>query len=234
MIALLLASVLSIAVSDARAGALYINGVRADDAPAVVLERCTVRIDEAGNVFIDAPGYRAPAPAPAASKAVRGPVAVRLDPVRGAASDHARAVDLADAASPPVVATASPPTAVVAPVPAAERDTPRAVPVGRWWLVTENQESLQQAVEVRVNGAPVRTLRASAVQVLLDVGPWLRVGVNTVEFVPVAGGGSGALAAWIGSGTPVNGILRLDAPEVRYVLGTGDAGGVQRFALTVR
>ncbi|MEN9787595.1 MAG: hypothetical protein RLZZ299_2859 [Pseudomonadota bacterium] len=229
----LLASALLFAVPDARAGALYINGVRMDDTPEVRLERCTVRIDEAGNIHIDAPGYRPPAPT--ASAPGRGPVAVRLDPVHGAASDAARAVATASVASSPAAPpVASPPVGTVSPVSGPVRETPRAVPAGRWWLVTEDQQSTQQAVEIRINGARVRTLRSSGVQVLIDVGPWLRVGVNAIEFVPQAGAGAGSLAAWIGSGTPVNGTLRLDAPEVRYALGSGDAGGVQRFALTVR
>jgi hypothetical protein len=41
----------------ASAGALYINGVRADEPPAVTLEGVTVRIDAGGNIFIDAPRY---------------------------------------------------------------------------------------------------------------------------------------------------------------------------------
>jgi hypothetical protein len=226
MIPLLLAPALLLAVPDARAGALYINGVRMDAAPEVRLERCTVRIDPSGNIFIDAPGYRPSAPNPSIPE--RGPVAVRLDPVRGVVADPVPAVaqDVVVAAVAPVRPAVAPPVAEPA----------RAAPTGRWWLVTEDQESTGQAVEVRINGTVVRTLRSSSVQVLLDVGPWLRVGTNTVEFVPLAGSvaGAGALAAWIGSGIPVNGTLRLDAPEVRWVLGAGDAGGVQRFALTVR
>jgi hypothetical protein len=56
----------------ASAGALYINGVRADEPPAVTLEGVTVRIDAGGNIFIDAPRYNvqvvsaAPAPVVAA------------------------------------------------------------------------------------------------------------------------------------------------------------------------
>jgi len=68
----------------ASAGALYINGVRADEPPAVTLEGVTVRIDAGGNIFIDAPRYNvqvvsaAPAPVVAARPATAAPSAAPL------------------------------------------------------------------------------------------------------------------------------------------------------------
>ena len=53
MIALVLLALLR----EAAAGSIYINGVRADEPPAVTLQGVTVRIDAAGDIFIDAPRY---------------------------------------------------------------------------------------------------------------------------------------------------------------------------------
>ena len=43
----------------ARAGSLYLNNVNIDGVTNQKFEKATVRIDEKGNVFIDAPGYAA-------------------------------------------------------------------------------------------------------------------------------------------------------------------------------
>lgn len=45
-------------ISTALAGAVYINGVRADVLPEATLSNVSVRFDTAGNVWIDAPQYR--------------------------------------------------------------------------------------------------------------------------------------------------------------------------------
>jgi hypothetical protein len=59
----------------ASAGALYINGVRADEPPALTLEGVTVRIDAGGNIFIDAPRYNVQVVSAAPAVAVRPTVA---------------------------------------------------------------------------------------------------------------------------------------------------------------
>lgn len=43
----------------ASAGSVYLNGVNIDGVTNTKFEKATVRIDEHGNVFIDAPGYQA-------------------------------------------------------------------------------------------------------------------------------------------------------------------------------
>src|SRR5437764_15486943 len=52
----LLCSVLAAAPSFA--GSIYLNGVKIDGVTNQKFEKATVRIDEKGNVMIDAPGYR--------------------------------------------------------------------------------------------------------------------------------------------------------------------------------
>lgn len=44
--------------AQAVAGSLYLNGVNIDGVTNQKFEKCTVRIDEKGNVFIEAPGYQ--------------------------------------------------------------------------------------------------------------------------------------------------------------------------------
>ncbi len=72
------------AMGAALAGDLYINGVRADQPPIMSMEGVTVRFDEAGNIWIDAPMYRVtvvqksppPPPAPDASPPAANGIAV--------------------------------------------------------------------------------------------------------------------------------------------------------------
>ncbi len=78
----MIALVLFALLRSASAGVVYINGVRADEPPAITLEGVTVRIDAAGNIFIDAPRYNvqvvsgAPSlpPTPVRSAAVAAPL----------------------------------------------------------------------------------------------------------------------------------------------------------------
>ncbi|MFP2907219.1 hypothetical protein ACLESD_19650, partial [Pyxidicoccus sp. 3LFB2] len=53
------AAVLALLPTGALAGSVYLNGVKIDGVTNQKFEKATVRIDEAGNVFIDAPGYAA-------------------------------------------------------------------------------------------------------------------------------------------------------------------------------
>ena len=77
MIALVLLALLR----EAAAGSIYINGVRADEPPAVTLQGVTVRIDAAGDIFIDAPRYNV--------QVLSGP-----DAAQAAAPSYARASPL--------------------------------------------------------------------------------------------------------------------------------------------
>jgi len=195
------------------AGQVFVNGVRADVLPPVTLERCTVRVDPQGNIYIDAPGYKvavtqqgeaAPAPigmygAPA-PRTVQGPPPT-VGPV---------AVPLGPAGTPPApaaVAVGSPP-----------------VPAATWWLVTEDARSGGQVAEVRVNGVRVRTVRSGEPQLVIDVGPWLRAGDNTIEVVPQADtvASGGALSVHLGKGSPAGGVLRMESPAMTWTRKAGE------------
>ena len=49
---------LLLVAATAQAGSVYLNGVKIDGVTNQKFEKATVRIDERGNVLIDAPGYR--------------------------------------------------------------------------------------------------------------------------------------------------------------------------------
>src|ERR1700722_530991 len=57
-LAMMIAAALVIS-SSAVASSVYLNGVNIDGVTDQKFEKCTVRIDSQGNVFIDAPGYAA-------------------------------------------------------------------------------------------------------------------------------------------------------------------------------
>ena len=196
------------------AGQVFVNGVRADVLPPVTLERCTVRVDPQGNIYIDAPGYKVavtqPGNAPAAPVGMYGAPAPRTvqgpPPTVGAASAPSGVTAASTPASPVPVAAAPP------------------VPAATWWLVTEDARSGGQVAEVRINGVRVRTVRSGEPQLVLDVGPWLRTGDNTIEVVPqadtVASGGN--LSVHLGKGSPGAGVLRLENPAMTWTRKAGD------------
>ena len=245
--------ILALLTSAALASAVYVNGVRADVLPEVVLERCTVRLDGQGNVFIDAPGYKVNITDPGETSA--GPRAVSLGgpglpggAVATVVGGVASGVMAASAGALPggAVATGAGLGAGGARVGtggagvgtgAGGTPTAEAAPRGKWWLVTEDAGSAGQSFEVRVNGYKVRTVRSGEPQLALDLGPWLRAGNNSVEVVPgaeVAGAAKGSLGVFIGSGSPSLGVLRMETPEVRYARRPGVAPAPATFQLVVR
>ena len=89
---------------------------------------------------------------------------------------------------------------------------------GPWWLVTQDDGSVGQTVEVRINNVLVHTVRSGQGQVILDVTANLNSGANTVTFVASSGASAGGapLHIYIGKGENVGGTLRMNAPQVDY------------------
>lgn len=203
-------------VAAAFAGSVYINGVRADLLPEMTLEDVTVRIDGAGNLYIDAPGYRARVVSPPAE-----PTSQTYTP-------------------PPRVASAVPPVAAPAPVaatpPSASPASPAAA-VGTWWLVTEDNDSAGHQLEVLVNGTLVRRVRSGEPQLILDLSSFLRSGTNTVTItaLPSPSLGGGVLNVYVGRGGNAGGTIRIDEPEIRYARRASDpvAGGTRSFSIVL-
>ncbi len=123
------------------------------------------------------------------------------------------------------------------PAPAAPTEAPAAprVPLGTWWLVTEDNGSTSQVLEILVNGSLVRRVTSGDPQIILDLAPWLKPGANTIVVSPVPSGvpGGGALNVYMGRGTNLSGTIHLDNPDVVYTRRASDSGGARQFELTV-
>ncbi len=124
------------------------------------------------------------------------------------------------------------------PAPATPAPTPASsgVAAGVWWLVTEDNDSVGQDVEVVINGVSVRHIRSGAAQLILDVGPWLRPGTNEVSLVAAPGRyDGGALMIYVGRGETAGGTVRMDTPELRYSRRSVDlgSGGTSEFTVQV-
>ncbi|MBM4390445.1 MAG: hypothetical protein FJ090_04945 [Deltaproteobacteria bacterium] len=220
--------ILSVAL--ALAGGVYINGVKADVLPVMTMEDVSVRFDQSGNVWIDAPLYRVTVVSPAASQAA--PAASYSAPPAAYSPPPSTSTPLAAYASPPAIYTApvanysAPPPSVAAP----------AVAPATWWLVTEDSDSSGHDVELLINGALVRQIRSGEGQVILDVGGWLRRGQNTVELRDAGTRyGGGGIVIYVGRGSDSGGTVRMDAPDVRYTRRATDlqSTGSKQFTLNV-
>lgn len=170
--------------SPAHSADIYINGVRTDRLPEGELTSVDLRVDAAGNLWIEAPQYRVEV----------------VDDVQQAPA--------------------------------------RAVPQGRYWLVTEDQGSSGHVVDVVINGTLVRKIRSGEEQLILDLAPHLRPGANAVllNAMPSSAGGGGPLGVYIGTGANVQGTVRLDRPEISLTRTASEADRArsERFSLTVR
>lgn len=189
------------------AGSVYINGVRADLLPEVTLNDATVRFDAQGNIWIDAPGYRVEVLPPTEYAGARSPTSTAPVP------------------TPAPAATAQPVSGASAP----------RVPLATWWLVSEDNGSAGQALDVVVNGTLAKRVSSGEPQIILDLAPWLRPGANTVVITPVPNGaqGGGALVLYAGRGANLSGTIHLDNPDVVYTRRAADGGGARQFTLTV-
>lgn len=92
------------------------------------------------------------------------------------------------------------------------------VAAGRYWIVSEDVGSSGQAIEVLINGGLVRVFRSGEAQLVLDLAPYLKHGLNTVLFVPRAdaAGAAGSVFLHVGTGTNQAGTLLLDQALIRF------------------
>lgn len=173
----------------AQAGAVYVNGIRADVLPEVEMKNVTVRVDADGNIWIDAPQYKVTAV----------------------------------------------PTSSAAAAPSQASPGPMGLPAGQWWLVTEDQGSVGQVLDVHVNGVRVFRAISSQTSALLDIGPWLRKGNNEVRIEPqgAAPSAGGALHVWVGHGANVGGTVQIDTASVHYSRSAAEPMGSRTFVVYV-
>ncbi|HSP78922.1 MAG TPA: hypothetical protein VLQ93_10350 [Myxococcaceae bacterium] len=212
-----LAAHLVLLPASALAGSVFLNGVRIDGVTNQKFEKATVRIDEQGNVHIDAPGYavRMVTPPPSAAPATPAPAA----PAPAAAPTPASA-------------------------PAKEARAPSRI-TRRYWLVTEQTAPgmTEYDIDLYVNSKWVRKLRNGEEQVVSEITRHLLPGKNTVLFVAhkVAGEARRSLSPEhvfriiIGEGNEGGGNLMIDNPLVRFQRTAADDGDVsEEFTLSTR
>jgi len=204
----------------ALAGSVFLNGVRIDSVRGQTFEKATVRIDDQGNVHIDAPHYAVrtesvPAPAPAAAPA------------------------------PAPVAPAPAPVAAPAPAPAPVQEPAPTHITRRYWLVTEQDTpgATGYDIDLYVNSQWVRKLRNVESQVVTELTGNLQPGKNTVTFMARkqegAGDSSGSrgqvFRILIGEGNMGGSHVMLDNVLVRFQRTAADTeDATEDFTLSTR
>jgi len=150
---------------------VFVNGVKIYRLQNVTLEGCTVTFDAAGNVQVQAPGYEIRVQEPPAA-------------APGYASPAVAPGYAAPAAAPGYAAPAVAP-GYAAPAVAPGYAPPPPAPTGRaaFALTTWAQQTitLPLTFDLQINGAPVRRFTAADEQLVLDLTPFLKPGVNTVR-----------------------------------------------------
>ncbi len=119
-------------------------------------------------------------------------------------------------------------------VPAA--GTNSVVPVGTWWLVTEDNGSTGSVIDVMINGQVIRRVISGQTQLIMDVGPYLKQGTNEITMLIQPGApGGGLLNIYVGQGSNASGTIRLEAPSVRYARRSADSpeGGLKTYTVTI-
>ncbi len=92
-----------------------------------------------------------------------------------------------------------------------------AVAEGVWWLVTQDNASSGHEVEVYVGDTLVKTIRSGGAQVIMDLGPYLVRGENTISFVSKGGEvGGGLLQIYVGQASNEGGTLNMATPQIDY------------------
>ena len=223
-----LAAVLALVPTGAFAGSVYLNGVKIDGVTNQKFEKATVRIDEAGNVFIDAPGYAArvtTATPPVAAAPTTAPAPRVEAPTSGAS-----------------VPTPAAPPAAAAPVAAAP--SPGRI-TRRYWLVTEQTVPgmTDYDIDVFVNSKWLRKLRGNEDQVVSDITRHLQPGANTVTLIArkVLTGSRRSnspdhvFRVIIGEGNEGGGNVMIDTPLIRFQKTAADTqDATQELTLTTR
>ncbi|NMO16838.1 hypothetical protein HPC49_41635 [Pyxidicoccus fallax] len=233
-----LAAALAVAPTGALAGSVYLNGVKIDGVTNQKFEKATVRIDEAGNVHIDAPGYAArvttvappAAPAPAAQ-------------VPSAAQATAPATLPAPAAQAVPVAGTTAPASATAPAVATAPAAPARI-TQRYWLVTEQTVPgmTEYDIDVFVNSQWLRKLRSNEEQVVVDITRHLQPGANSITLIAKKGVGTRrsnspghVFRVIIGEGNEGGGNVMIDNPLIRFHKTAADTqDATQEYTLTTR
>jgi hypothetical protein len=165
----LFAGVLFLVSSQAWAIDVFLNGVRITGVRNQAFENATVRLDQEGNVRIDAPQYRVERTAQAAqaAQAAQG---------TSGGGESSPATSAASQGSPSPATT----TSSQATPPAASSPLTR-----RYWLVAQTNQAgmVQYRFEVVINGRLVRRFTDADLPGPLEVTEYLRQGSNRIQIV---------------------------------------------------
>ena len=170
--------------ASANAGSdLYVNGVKVNGLRSYEFRDVGVRVDENGDVWVDAPNYKIE--------------------VSGGSGDLEMA----------------------------------PVDPGRYWLVTQDNNSGEHRLEVLINGELIKEIRSGDDQVILDLAPFLNQGTNTVliKALPSSTPTGGDLMVYVGSGSNNAGTVSMSQPDVVFARKATDStdGGSRSYTLTV-
>lgn len=183
------------------AGSVYLNGENIDEVRNIKFDKCSVKIDENGNVMIEAQGYRvkrlegsAPPPQPVAQ-----PQQPQQPPPQPQAV--------------PVMVPVGMPYAYQQPVAPPPPVQPAKITKHYWMVTHQNAPGMTEFdIDVYVNAKWLMTLRNGSQQDVVEVTRYLLPGQNSVTFE----------AKKLSSGP-----RKSFSPEHQFivVIGEGDAGG---------
>ena len=90
------------------------------------------------------------------------------------------------------------------------------VPANRWWLISEDNATTGHVVDVTVNGTVINTFKSAGDPLIMDVGPYLNLGDNSVHFVSRGDKPEGgALFLYLGTGSVDAGRISQDEPKIK-------------------
>lgn len=220
--ALLIAAALMPAA--ALASSVYLNGVKIDGVTNQKFEKATVRIDEKGDVYIDAPAYSV--------RVVAQPPAAPATPAPAAPT----------APAPGTQPQAAAPAAPAAP---ATEEVPERM-TRRYWLVTEQSTPgmTEYDIDVYVNSKWIKKLRNNEEQVVSEITRHLQPGKNVVLLTAhkLATGDSrrstspsNTFKVIVGEGNVGGDNVMIDTPLIRFQRTAADSQDVsEEFTLTTR
>jgi hypothetical protein len=214
------------------AGSVYLNGVLIDGVTNQKFEKATVRIDESGNIHIEAPGYAARV------TTTTTPPATPPSP----ASPAPAAAANGSATSPQAPPAPVPQDA--APAPAAKPAAPARI-TQRYFLVTEQTVPgmAEYDIDVYVNSTWLRKLRGNEDQVVADITRHLKPGDNVVTLMAKktssgprrSDSPKHVFRVIIGEGNEGGGNVMIDNPLIRFQTTAAETqDATQEFTLTTR
>jgi hypothetical protein len=187
----------------AQAGSVYLNGENIDEVRNIKFDKCSVKIDEHGNVLIEAQGYRVKRLEGSGAPPPPGPAAQQQPPQQPQPQQQVPMM------VPVGVPYAYPQPQIAPPAPV---QAPKITK--HYWMVThQNAPGMTEFdIDVYVNAKWLMTLRNNSQQDVVEVTRFLVPGQNSVTFE------AKKLSA---------GKRKSFSPEHQFivVVGEGDAGG---------